>query len=115
MLKDIAPRDWGSFVVSLIILTFFGLYEVAILFQKVPKDDTLSGILNNLVVLVAGYWIGSSSGSKNKDAVIAQAATASQAETAKQENGKVVAPVAPVSAVPGGQPFPRPIPAPNSR
>jgi hypothetical protein len=71
MLKNVTPRDWGALVVSLILLGFFGAYEVAIIFLKLPKDDTMAGIVGNLVVLVAGYWIGSSSGSKSKDATIA--------------------------------------------
>jgi predicted Na+-dependent transporter len=68
---NLQPRDWGAFLVSLVILGFFGGYEVAVLFWKVPKDETLASILNNLVILVAGYWIGSSSGSQSKDAIIA--------------------------------------------
>lgn len=70
MLTDVNPRDWGAFVVSLILLGFFGTYEVAVLFMKVPSNDSLANILNNMLVLVAGYWIGSSLGSKNKDAAL---------------------------------------------
>ena len=64
MLKDISPRDWGAFTISLIVMGLW-VYES---YQGRAKDDQL---LNAAVMLVLGYWIGSSSASKAKDAVIA--------------------------------------------
>lgn len=71
MLKDIHLRDPGAFAISIILVGLFALYEVAVLFLKVPADAGLSHTLDALIMLVAGYWIGSSSASKSKDAVIA--------------------------------------------
>ena len=68
MLKDVSPRDWGAFVVSIIILIFFGFYEFAIVFLKMPENAGLADILRTLTTLVAGYWIGSSNSSQKKDA-----------------------------------------------
>jgi hypothetical protein len=79
-------RIWAEFAVSLIFLAFFGAYEYAILYLKLPKDDTLSNILNNLTVLVAGYWIGSSKSSSAN----AQAAAEAIAKLPKQEEAVVV-------------------------
>ena len=71
MLKNISAQVSLAFVISIIILGFFAAYEFAILFEKVAPNETLSGILNNLVMLVAGFWLGSSNSSQKKDAVIA--------------------------------------------
>jgi len=75
MLKDITPRDWGAFIISLIFLSFFGAYEAAVVFFKLPKDDGFQNILNNLAILVAGYWIGSSKSTSQNAAANATALT----------------------------------------
>lgn len=100
-MSEVNPRDWGAFVVSLILLGFFGAYEVAVLFMKVPSNDSLSNILNNMLVLVAGYWIGSSLGSKNKDAALI--ATTTMGAVGKVEG---IAKDATVSPVTPGTPSP---------
>jgi len=69
-------KAWGAFVISLIILGFFGAYEAAVVFLKMPENAGLADILKTLTTLVAGYWIGSSKSSQDKDATIAQQAAA---------------------------------------
>ncbi|HVO71289.1 MAG TPA: peptidoglycan-binding domain-containing protein [Aggregatilineaceae bacterium] len=75
-------KYWGAFVISLIILTFFGAYEYAVLYLKTPLNSAdnagLVELLKTLTTLVAGFWIGSSKGSQDKDATIAQQAVNTQ-------------------------------------
>ena len=78
MLKSVSPRDWGVVSVSIIILGFFGAYEVAVVFLKMPENAGLADTLKILATWVAGYWLGSSRGSQGKDATIAQQAVNTQ-------------------------------------
>jgi len=70
-MKDVTMRDWGAFVVSIILLGMFGYMLWHVLEFSVSKDDTMTPallqVLQSLVTLVAGYWIGSSSSSRSKD------------------------------------------------
>jgi hypothetical protein len=60
----------GALVVSLIVLGLFG----AVVAHAVPApNETVATLLNNAVVLVLGYWIGSSHSSQAKDDTIATA------------------------------------------
>ena len=72
MLKNLTSMGVATFVVAMIILILFAAYEVAVVFLKLPKDDTMAGFLNNLVMLVAGYYLGSSAGSKSKEATLSE-------------------------------------------
>jgi len=89
MLKSVSPRDWGAFVISIILLGFFGYFEWWALNHTAasPSDQIILGLmtaLTNLAFLVAGYWIGSSKSSQAKDATIAQQAEAIHAAPAPE-------------------------------
>jgi len=66
--------NFGAFVISLIVtLGFIGALVYAMV-HGVQDNPTLQGLVGALTTafsMVIGYWIGSSAGSKAKDAVIA--------------------------------------------
>lgn len=74
-----SPLAWGAPVISLVIVTAFGLMLYVILrTDKIPEDNVaianvLLGTLAAMATQVANYWLGSSSGSKNKDGIIRDA------------------------------------------
>lgn len=68
----------GAFVISVIVtLAFVGILAYAMIYgiKDNPGLQILTGALVSAFQAVVSYWIGSSSGSKNKDAVIAQQAS----------------------------------------
>ena len=80
MLKDVSPRDWGAFVVSIIVLGFFAYLLWFSTTHGLPKDDaSVQQIVGALIAAlsgVLGYWIGSSKSSQAKDATNADQARA---------------------------------------
>jgi len=63
--------QWGTIWVSLVILVVFGVAYVVCL--KINLADQLAAFgetARNLAMIAAGYWLGSSSGSKKKDDAI---------------------------------------------
>jgi len=61
---------WGRVVVSVFVLLLLGVAEVAA-FSKVAVDPAILSLLQNLGVLVVGYWVGSSAGSTTKQGQLA--------------------------------------------
>jgi hypothetical protein len=82
MLKVLDSPQLGAFIISfLITLTFMGVLAFA-MFHGIQDNQTvqlLTGALVSSFSTVISYWIGSSSSSKTKDAVIAQQATTAAA------------------------------------
>lgn len=74
----------GALVVSLVVL---GLFGVVVTHLVPPPNETVAALLNNAVVLVLGYWIGSSHSSQAKDDTIATA-VAQVTPTKPQETPK---------------------------
>lgn len=68
---------WGPITVSaLVILVFLAVFSF-LAFKLVPDSETVKQLLVGLltqVQAVISYWLGSSAGSKAKDAVIANQA-----------------------------------------
>jgi len=77
--KSGSPLAWGAPVISLVIVTAFGLMLFVILRgDTIPPNNltianVLLGTLAAMATQVANYWLGSSSGSKNKDGIIRDA------------------------------------------
>jgi hypothetical protein len=63
----------GAVIISVIIVISFAIVSAAVLFQ--PVDGAIANVLLTIhsggFVQVMNYWLGSSSGSKAKDAHIA--------------------------------------------
>jgi len=80
MLQDINPREWGAFIVSIIVLGFFAYLLWFSTTHGLPKDDaSVQQIVGALIAAlsgVLGYWIGSSKSSQAKDATNADQARA---------------------------------------
>lgn len=84
----IDPQKWGAFVVSCVILALFAFVVVAsvLVLHGLPTDASTQQIVGALIAGVAsvlGYWIGSSNGSKFKDAYLAKAAAPEPQEPEK--------------------------------
>jgi hypothetical protein len=65
----------GAFIISFIITTAFVAVLFFAMFHGINDNQTLqllTGALIQAFGMVVSYWIGSSSSSKNKDAIIAQ-------------------------------------------
>ena|SRR5690242_17559575 len=79
----------GAFVISFIItMAFVGVLLFAMV-HGINDNQTLqllTGALIQAFGMVVSYWIGSSSSSKNKDAVIAQQANTTAIATGVQPN-----------------------------
>jgi uncharacterized membrane protein YdjX (TVP38/TMEM64 family) len=66
-----APIAWGPVIVSVLAMAIF---TAAIGVAWVTKDSslgTLLGMAGSYAGTVVGYWLGSSSGSRSKDVLIA--------------------------------------------
>jgi hypothetical protein len=63
-------NTWGRVAVSLFVLVLLLLAEVASFVGK-SVDPTVVSLLQNLGVLVVGYWVGSSASSTTKQGQIA--------------------------------------------
>ena len=104
MLKSVSPRDGAAFVISLILLGFFGYFEWWALSHITVSlsEQIILGLmtaLTNLAFLVAGYWIGSSKSSQTN----AQQAQANAQQAIEALHAVRPAPTAP-SAPPTGTP-----------
>lgn len=67
----------GAFIISLIVTAAFVGVLIFAMIHGIQDNQTLqllTGALIQAFGMVISYWIGSSSSSKNKDAVIAQQA-----------------------------------------
>lgn len=68
---------WGPIVVTILVIVMFGLAMSMIAFRLVPDASSIHDILIALlaqVQAVVSFWLGSSSGSKAKDSIIANQA-----------------------------------------
>ncbi len=77
MLKNL-PDGFGAFVISLVVVVGFIALLLYVTIHGVQDNPTLQSLIGTLgagFVTVIQYWIGSSSGSKAKDTVIASQAT----------------------------------------
>lgn len=79
---------FGPIVVSAITLTIFLAAIIVAWWTKDPSLQVLLGMAGTNAATTVGYWLGSSSGSKGKDATIAQMGAATVAPV-------VATPVAP--------------------
>lgn len=75
----------GAVLISLIVVSMFGLVCFALFFLSIPQEMKelamlLLGILGAGFTSVINYWMGSSSGSQKKDDTIAKAAEAAAAK-----------------------------------
>lgn len=78
MFKNL-PDNFGAFIISLLVTLAFAAVTAYAMVHGVTDNATLQGLVGSLTTafsMVVSYWIGSSAGSKNKDAVIAAAASA---------------------------------------
>lgn len=68
------PENFGAFVISVIVVGIFGAVLCYTMIHGAKDDPTLQSLIGALTTafsMVVGYWIGSSSGSKQKDALLA--------------------------------------------
>jgi hypothetical protein len=66
---------WAPIVVSALVIVIFGFALALLAFRLVPDATSMHDVLVALlaqVQAVISYWLGSSAGSKSKDAIIAQ-------------------------------------------
>ena len=71
-----SPLSWGAAIVSVVILTTFGVAMAMTLLRAIPPNaepvlNVLLGSLTAMATSVVSYWVGSSVGSVRKDARIA--------------------------------------------
>lgn len=66
---------YGAIIVSVLIVLGFvlGLYE-AYAHNDQHNVDMLGNLINNAVMIVVGYWLGSSMSSQKKDTLLLNAA-----------------------------------------
>lgn len=76
----VSPDErWGAVLVSVMVVAFFGGILTIWIFVSVRPENqsilnVLVGALAAAFIQVISYWVGSSSGSKGKDALLLQAA-----------------------------------------
>jgi len=66
---------WAPITVSVLVIIIFGIALCMLAFRLVPDATSMHDVLVALlaqVQAVISYWLGSSAGSKAKDAIIAQ-------------------------------------------
>lgn len=73
-----SPIAWGAVVVSVIVLVGFAVMLWLVIREEVPANQRdmvtlLLGTLAGMASSVVAYWVGSSSGSAQKNAAIARA------------------------------------------
>lgn len=79
---DTMTATWGPIVVSVVVLSIFLAAIVIAWWTKDSSLQILLGMAGTNAATAVGYWLGSSSGSKTKDATIAsQAANATDAKS----------------------------------
>lgn len=87
-MKNLTWRGFGEYTISLIVMGVW-VYEATCL--RVTNDQ----LTNAAVMVVIGYWLGSSKGSQNKDAT-----NASQAETIARLSTPAPSPTVPSPETP---------------
>ena len=78
-----SPIAYGAPVVSLVVSAGFIAVVYALMFKAVPADskdmlNILMGTLSTCFIMVVGYWVGSSAGSKDKDGILGKLAGAAE-------------------------------------
>ena len=69
---------WGAPVVSVIVMLGFGILSYLSIYAPVAQREVLLFLLGNWSIMagaVVTYWLGSSAGSKDKDATLARMAS----------------------------------------
>lgn len=71
--KQGSPIAWGAPIISAIVLSSFAAMLYVVLTKAIPANqetlaNTMLGSLSAMAVAVVGYWVGSSAGSRTKDA-----------------------------------------------
>lgn len=86
MIGIVAPNatvsTYGPIVVSVLSLALLAVAMGVAWWTKDPSLPILLGVAGSNATTVVGYWLGSSVGSKAKDATMAATATASAATIA---------------------------------
>lgn len=77
MSKILEIPKLGAFIISFVVVVMFGALLIYSLMHGGFQDNAVTGALTAQFVLSVGYWIGSSSSSADKNAIIAK-----QADTA---------------------------------
>jgi len=96
--KIIDQPNFGAFIVSMVITVAFAAVFILSCFHSLPETplmQNMSSTLNAAFVAVWGFWLGSSSSSRLKDATIAR-----------------VTPTAPSAPTPTPTPTPTTVPPP---
>jgi apolipoprotein N-acyltransferase len=97
--KDLKPNDrFVAFLATIILLLFAGV-AIASMFFPVKTDAEIKQTVIALVMLAAGFYLGSSASSRDKDKTIADVATASPS----------IAPTAPLVSSPAPAPTAEPV------
>lgn len=91
--------EWGPVAVSIVVLAIFLAAIVVAWEAKDPSLNILLGMAGANAGTAVGFWLGSSSGSQKKDAVLAAQATPAPGTTTT-----TVTPAAPVPPAPGAAP-----------
>lgn len=74
MFKDLSPSDRFVAFLSTILVSLFSSIAIASLFLPVRADAEIKQTVIALVLLAAGYYLGSNASSKVKDKVISDMA-----------------------------------------
>lgn len=68
-----SPLAWGAPLVSILVVLIFGVVMYFAMTRVIPEsrfNDGMLGILSAAFMAVIYYWLGSSAGSANKDAIM---------------------------------------------
>jgi hypothetical protein len=80
-----SPLAYGAAMVSGVVLALFSLMVIAEQFGWPPVGDGTKRLVEAALILVLGYWVGSSAGSAAKDARQSASATALASHDARME------------------------------
>lgn len=75
MYKDLAPEARFVAFLATCILGLFAAVAIASMFLPIHADADIKQTIIALVMLAAGFYLGSTASSKNKDDTIARVAT----------------------------------------
>lgn len=75
LFKDMKPDDRFVALLALCIFTLFATVAITSMFVPVKADADIKQTVIALVMLAAGFYLGSSASSKKKDDTIANVAT----------------------------------------
>ena len=79
---EIATHSWTPSILTWLVVVMCLAFEGALLFNQVPKSEDpmilgrILGTLDSALMLVLAYWFGSSSGSAQKNQLLAQSTPA---------------------------------------